>query len=56
MGVRGYSLITFLTITRILPPILHLLLSLRNNIFANFKDFIVERVEKVSSKEKMLEI
>ena len=51
-GVREYSLITFLPITSILLSTLHLLLGLGNNIFTNFKNFIVERVEKVLPEEK----
>ena len=35
-----------------LPPILHLLLGVGNDVFSIFKDFIVERVEKASPEEK----
>ena len=52
VGVRGCSLISFLPITRTLPPILHLLLGVGNDVFSIFKDFIVERVEKASPEEK----
>ena len=42
---------SFILITRVLLPILHLLLGLRNDIYANFKEFIIDRVEKVSIEE-----
>ena len=51
VGVRDYPLISFIPIKRVLPPILHLLLGLGNDIYANFKEFIADRVEKVSIEE-----
>ena len=42
---------SFTPIARVLPPILHLLLGLGNDMHAKFKEFIVHRVEKVSIEE-----
>ena len=51
VGVRGYPLISCIPISRVLPPILHLLLGLGNDIYANFKDFVNQRIERISTEE-----
>ena len=48
VGVRDHPLMSFMPITRVLPPMLHLSLGLGNDMRANFKQFIADRVEKVS--------
>ena len=40
VGVRQYPLISCIPLIRALPPILHLLLGLGNDIYTNFKKFI----------------
>ena len=51
VGVIGCPLFPCVTVKRILLPILRLLLRVGNDICANFKCFIVQRTETLSSEE-----
>ena len=51
VGIRGYTLLSCIPLTRVLPPILHLLLGLGNDVYSKFKDFLQIRIEKISGKE-----
>ena len=48
VGVRGCVSIKNMPINRVLPPMLHLLLGLGNDICSHFKSFLSERIEQLS--------
>ena len=52
VGVRGCVSIKNTPINRVLPPMLHLLLGLGNDVCALFKSFLSERIEQLSQEEK----
>ena len=51
MGIRGYPLLQCVPVKRALPPILHLLLGLGNDIYSKFKEYISVRIEKLTKAE-----
>ena len=51
VGIRGYPLLTCIPLHRYLPPLLHILLGLGNDIYSKFKEWIDERIEKLSPEE-----
>lgn len=50
-GVRSLPLINFIPISRVFPPLLHLLLGLGNDACSSFKNFIAMRIQKKSEEE-----
>ena len=51
VGVRTFPLIDFIPMTRVMPPLLHLLLGLGNDTCSKFKEFISARIEIKSNAE-----
>lgn len=49
--VRTFPLIDFIPMTRVLPPLLHLLLGLGNGMCSKFKEFANARIELKSNAE-----
>ena len=51
VGGRSLPLMNSIPIARVLPPLLHLLLGLRNDMHSSFKNFIAMRIEKSQRKK-----
>ena len=50
VGVRTFPLFKFTPIDRVLPPLLHLLLGLGNDIYSKFKEWVSIRIERKSNE------
>ena len=51
VGDRGCPLLSCMPVSRTLPPMLHVLLNLGNDVYSYFRDFLLQRIEKTSPEE-----
>ena len=51
VGERSHTLILCILVDRVMPPLLHLLLGLGNDVYSKFKEFIAMRIERLSQEE-----
>ena len=51
VGIRSFPRISFIHVSRVLPPFLHLFLGLGNDMCSKVQNFISIRIENESDKE-----
>ena len=49
--VQGCPSFSCMLVSRMLPPMLHVLLGLGNDVYSKFRDFMLQRIEKTSPEE-----